>query len=82
MKSIIIGLHRISSLFIYGIRPDIRFRMPDIRLAGYTAEDPVRKNCFKLKHKTNKITAKHIPDPFQYVKCRSNVDCFSSRKSG
>ena len=25
-----IGLHRISGLFISGIRPEIRFRLPDI----------------------------------------------------
>ena len=43
-----LGLHRIS-----GIRPDIRFRLPDIRL---------EKTGLNQKQKTNKITTKNIPE--------------------
>ena len=41
---------------------------PDIHYpAGHSAR---KKNCFKLKAKTNKIATKYIPEPFQYVDCR------------
>ena len=43
LSTYLLGLHRISGrpdiwlFLISGIRPDIRFRLPDIRLAGYPA---------------------------------------------
>ena len=48
----------IRPFFISVIRPDIRFHLPDNR---------PEKAVLNEKLKTNKITTKHIPEPFQYV---------------
>ena len=32
-----VGLYRISAFFVSGVRPDIRFHLPDLRLTGYLA---------------------------------------------
>ena len=78
--TLIIGQHNFLSRAAPDIRHFFDIRYPaffDIRypagypvsFAGYSA----RKNCFKLKHKTNKITTKHIPEPFQYVENKSEI---------
>ena len=36
----------IRPFFISGIRPDIRFRLPDIRLAGYPARKTLHGKAF------------------------------------
>ena len=46
---------------------------PDIRLFLYPAGYPARKKLFQLIHQTNKITTKHIPEPFQCVDNRSQI---------
>ena len=41
--------------------------------AGLIAGSPARKNWFNLKKTTNKITTKHITEPFQYVESKSEI---------
>ena len=39
-------LYRISGIFTSGIRPDIRFHLPDIRLAGYQISGRISGSSF------------------------------------
>ena len=47
-----LGLHRISGLFISGIRPDIRFRSRNVQLAEYPARKRLEKTL-ELKTEDN-----------------------------